>query len=47
MRSIAYKEGVTIAPQALHEVIAASGHDIRQVSRTDRQTDSRYSGIVV
>ena len=35
MMSIAFKEGVKMSPQALNEVIAASGHDIRQVIVSD------------
>lgn len=35
MMSITFKEGVKIAPQALNEVITASGHDIRQVSERE------------
>ena len=31
MMSIAYKEGIKISPQALHEIIVASNQDIRQV----------------
>ena len=31
MMSVCFKEGLTIEPQALKEMIMASGHDVRQV----------------
>lgn len=33
VKSICFKEGVSIEQQALNEMIEASGHDIRQVTR--------------
>ena len=35
--SVAYKEKIKIPPQALEQLIVASGHDIRQVMDTARR----------
>lgn len=32
MMSVAFKEGVKVSPEALHDVVVASNQDIRQVS---------------
>lgn len=32
MMSVAFKEGVKVSPEALHDVVIASNQDIRQVS---------------
>ena len=32
MMSVAFKEGIKVAPEALQDVIVASNQDIRQVS---------------